>query len=37
MEAAGNRRLQSYFQFPVVILIIGFSDTIFNVTDLLDI
>ena len=37
MEATGNRRLQSYFQCPVVTLIIGFSDTIFYVTNLLDI
>lgn len=37
MEAAGDRRLLSHFQFLVVILIVGFLDTIFYVTNLLDI
>lgn len=37
MESMGNRRPLSYFQFSVVILIVGFSDTISYVTNLLDI
>jgi hypothetical protein len=37
ITAVGNRRLQFYFQFSMGILIVGFLDTIFDVTNLLDI